>query len=461
MSDENVEKESDEFLHVDRHEKESYQFMDQVIKKRPFDWKKPVIRLFWIVFSGVAIGVIAAVVFLTVLPSVRKTLGIPDEKTRITIPADKGPADASVNGSSVTAESVVSGSSTEEKEAPTPTALPVVNPGIAANPQTQSGLTVQQYKKLYQDMLKTADAPKHSLVQVIGISNEMDYFNQNYEDRKQVSGFMVAENDRDLFVVTEYRAVDNVQRIQVVFGDSSMADATVQKADENSGLAVIKVPLESVLPSTKAAFVIATLGNSYYTTTGDPVLALGNPMGYSDAVFFGVVTSITNKTSMYDHEYSLLTTDIEGSTTGSGVLVNLNGEIIGVITQGLHQEGGSTITAISISEIKSLIQSLSNNETVSYIGMKGRAVTEDISARTGIPLGLLATDIAQDSPAMLAGIKEYDVIQEIAGKEIRDMNDLSTIVGDLKGGDVVTVKAMRKGASGYADIHFTVTLSAK
>jgi S1-C subfamily serine protease len=240
-----------------------------------------------------------------------------------------------------------------------------------------------------------------------------------------------------------------------------MADATVQKADENTGLAVVKVPLDSVLPSTKAAFVIATLGNSYYTTTGDPVLVLGSPMGYSDAVFFGVITSIKNKTSVFDHEYSLLTTDIEGSSTGSGILVNLNGEVIGVITQGLHQEGGSTITGISISEIKTLIQSLSNNETVSYAGIKGQEVTDDISTRTGIPLGLLTTDIAQDSPAMLAGIKEYDVIQEIAGQEIRNMNDLSKMIDSLKGGDVVSVKAMRKGASGYAEVNFSVTLSAK
>jgi serine protease Do len=141
--------------------------------------------------------------------------------------------------------------------------------------------------------------------------------------------------------------------------------------------------------------------------------------------------------------------------------VNLNGEVIGVITQGLHQEGGSTITGISISEIKTLIQSLSNNETVSYAGIKGQEVTDDISTRTGIPLGLLTTDIAQDSPAMLAGIKEYDVIQEIAGQEIRNMNDLSKMIDSLKGGDVVSVKTMRKGASGYAEVNFSVTLSAK
>jgi serine protease Do len=356
---------------------------------------------------------------------------------------------------------VVTASSREEQDEPTPTVTPTVFPGVPTTSQTQTGLTVQQYKKLYQDMLNSADKPKHSLVQVIGISGEMDYFNQNYEDRKQVSGFMIAENDRDLFILTEYRAVANVKRIQVVFGDNSMADATVQKADENTGLAVVKVPLDSVLPSTKAAFVIATLGNSYYTTTGDPVLVLGSPMGYSDAVFFGVITSIKNKTSVFDHEYSLLTTDIEGSSTGSGILVNLNGEVIGVITQGLHQEGGSTITGISISEIKTLIQSLSNNETVSYAGIKGQEVTDDISTRTGIPLGLLTTDIAQDSPAMLAGIKEYDVIQEIAGQEIRNMNDLSKMIDSLKGGDVVSVKAMRKGASGYAEVNFSVTLSAK
>jgi serine protease Do len=450
----NTENGAEELRENDIYEKEQYRFMDQVIKKKPYDWKKAIERVLWIVISGVAIGVIAAVVFLTVLPGARKVLGIPDEKGRITIPADRDPAVTSSSSDAI-------GDSSEGSTArtPTPTPVPTLVPGNAAG--AGEGLTIQEYKKLYQDMLKTADGPEHSLVRVIGISNDMDYFNQSYEDQKQVTGVMIAENDKDLFILTESRAVDNVQRIQVIFGDDTMEDASFQKADENTGLAVIKVPLSSIPLSTKAAFVIAPLGNSYSITKGEPVIALGNPMGYGDAAAFGLVTSVTNKSSMYDHEYSLLTTDIEGSTAGSGILVNLSGEIIGVINQGLRQEGSSTITGIAISEIKTLIQTLSNNEAVCFAGIKGKTVTEDISTRTGIPTGMLITGIAQDSPAMLAGLKEYDVIREIGGREVADVQHYSEILRDMKAGDAVKVNAMRKGSAGYAEVEFEMTLSSK
>lgn len=62
-----------------------------------------------------------------------------------------------------------------------------------------------------------AEKPKRALVTVVGISSEMDYFNQNYENQKQISGLLAADNGQDLFILTEYRVVENVERIQVTF----------------------------------------------------------------------------------------------------------------------------------------------------------------------------------------------------------------------------------------------------
>ena len=62
-------------------------------------------------------------------------------------------------------------------------------------------------------------------------------------------------------------------------------------------------------------------------------MAVGSPVGYSNSIAYGVVTSVTNKISALDNEYNLLTTDILGSTDGSGILVNLAGEIVGIIAQ--------------------------------------------------------------------------------------------------------------------------------
>lgn len=213
--------------------------------------------------------------------------------------------------------------------------------------------SLRNYEVLYQDMLEVTEKPKRALVTVIGITNQMDYFNQNYENQQQISGLIVADNGQDLFILTEYRIVENVERIQVTFWDETMVDATYQRHDPSTGFTIVKVDKSKLDEETQDGLEIAPLGSSYLVSQGDPVVAVGSPVGYSDSIAYGVVTSVTNKISALDNEYNLLTTDILGSTDGSGILVNLDGEIVGIIAQSYSAKGNNVVTGIAISQIKS------------------------------------------------------------------------------------------------------------
>ena len=110
------------------------------------------------------------------------------------------------------------------------------------------------------------------------------------------------------------------------------------------------------------------------------------------------------------------------------------------------------------SQIRDLIESLSNNEARPYIGIRGQDVTEQISNTTGIPKGVLVTSVQPDSPAMLAGIKEYDVIVKINEDKIATFRQYRDSLDELKPGQTATVTAMRKGAAGYAEVEFQIPL---
>ena len=153
-------------------------------------------------------------------------------------------------------------------------------------------------------MLEVTEKPKRALVTVIGITNQMDYFNQNYENQQQISGLIVADNGQDLFILTEYRIVENVERIQVTFWDETMVDATYQRHDPSTGLTIVKVDESKLDEETRDGLAVAPLGSSYLVSQGDPVVAVGSPVGYSDSIAYGVVTSVTNKISALDNEYS-------------------------------------------------------------------------------------------------------------------------------------------------------------
>lgn len=518
-----------------------YQFLNQVIKKKPMDWKSVVVRAAGVAAAAVLFGVAAAGAFTLTLRYTAGYSGFDPEEHRVSIQAEEeqgaaeetedaskaqtvstgtaeadevppseeeghventhtdlqapplvepdaaaepDPAaeeDAAAAVSSVTGSDLPSGeSAAAENTAVRPTDLPA-EPGLPEAraeegthgadelPMAAAGgdvreetgaeeqvFTLEAYRGLFQDMLAVAELPEHAIVQVTGITSEMDYFNQNYENRRQISGLAIARSDDSLFVLTEYRVVENVERILVTFYDGSMADAVFQKSDLGTGMTVLKVPLERLQESTLENLQMAPLGNSRTVERGEPVLALGSPLGYSDSVAYGVVTSVTNTVSCIDAQYMVLTTDIKGSTEGSGVLVNLDGRVIGIIAQQYTGDNG-TVTALAVSGIKPLLEKLSNNEAIPLIGLTGQNVTQELADRTGIPRGLLVTAVEPDSPAMLAGIKEYDVLIRMNDRPVSTIEEYQRFISRLEDQEGIKVEAMRKGAEGYREITFDVT----
>lgn len=415
-------------------EKKNYSFIREIVKKKPLDKRGLLRKILSLAGAAVLAGVVASFVFVWMVPVAERMVN--GDSSRVSFPEDE--EETSTSSQSVT------DSSQPAQETPMPASQPEIG--------------LEEYRQLYKDMLAVAEKPKRALVTVVGISSEMDYFNQNYENQKQISGLLAADNGQDLFILTEYRVVENVERIQVTFYDGSTVDAIYQRHDANTGLTILKVGLSELEDSTREGIELAPLGSSYGVTQGEPVMAIGSPMGYSDSVAYGVITSVTNKISTLDTEYNLLTTDINGSGEGSGVLINLDGEIIGIIAQSYSTEDKDIITALAVSQIKDLIESLSNDEARSYIGIKGQDVTAQISHRTGIPKGVLVTAVQADSPAMLAGMKEYDVVVKIGEDEISSFRQYRDRLDQLTPGQTVILTAMRRGAEGYAEVEFEVTV---
>lgn len=309
--------------------------------------------------------------------------------------------------------------------------------------------------------MEMAEEPERSLVTVQGITSDVDWMNNSYENEKQISGFLVADNGKEYFVLTEYRVVEKVDRILVTFSNGATADAHFQKQDPSTGLAVLKVSKDEIDSDTRKIIKIAELGSSTVIQRGEPVLAVGSPAGYSGSIAFGMVTSTANQKSTLDNEYSLFTTDIMGDSEGSGVLVSLDGKIIGVIVQSFSMEAGKdVVTAVPISEVKGVIEKLSNNEDIIYLGVRGQDISGELAQKTGIPKGIYVNEVEEDSPAMVGGIQNGDVIVKIQGESVETLSQLRRQLDKCKVDQKIAVTAMRKGAEGYVEIVFDVTVGA-
>lgn len=433
---------------VKQDEEEEYRFLREVIKEKPVDKRKIGYIAGGVLVCAVMFGVVAAFTFVRVLPHMQ-----PEEKTqKVNIPV----------------------------ETPTPTPVVEENPANtddgendeqngedAESNQDSSGteeeksLNLDDFRGLYRHVVEMAEEPERSLVTVQGITSDVDWMNNSYENEKQISGFLVADNGKEYFVLTEYRVVEKVDRILVTFSNGATADAHFQKQDPSTGLAVLKVSKDEIDSDTRKIIKIAELGSSTVIQRGEPVLAVGSPAGYSGSIAFGMVTSTANQKSTLDNEYSLFTTDIMGDSEGSGVLVSLDGKIIGVIVQSFSMEAGKdVVTAVPISEVKGVIEKLSNNEDIIYLGVRGQDISGELAQKTGIPKGIYVNEVEEDSPAMVGGVQNGDVIVKIQGESVETLSQLRRQLDKCKVDQKIAVTAMRKGAEGYVEIVFDVTVGA-
>ena len=212
---------------------------------------------------------------------------------------------------------------------------------------------------------------------------------------------------------------------------------------------------------TRAAIEVAELGNSTLIQRGEMVMALGSPAGYSGSISCGMVTSASNTRYTLDNEYHLITTDIMGDKEGSGILISMEGKVVGVIAQSFSMtDDKGVVTALPISEIRSVIERLSNNEDTMYLGVRGQNIVSDLSQKTGIPKGIFVNAVDEDSPAMKAGLQNGDVIVKVNDTGVETMSQLRKALDRCKPEQKVTVAAMRKGAEGYVEIVFDVTVGA-
>ena len=488
-------------------EVKEYPFIREVIKPASRSRREILTRILWIVGGAAAAGLIAACVFVVFFPTAERLFGTETQKReRIRVASESSvssestssPAetdaseaagasqvstssDAGENSGSVetASDSEKDGAATASSSGRTGTDSQETTGNEKENSSAEQNNTesdapavseaetdepveidpVAEYRDLRKQLNSIAADSERCVVQVTGIKSELDYFNASYENEQQVSGVTIAEDEDGYFILTENTPLSGAEKIIVRFANQQSFDASVIRADANTGLAVIRVSKEEMDAEVQNSIQIAELGSSYSLVRGEPVIAVGSPMGYEGMTSAGSISSAGSDISMYDVHYHLFTTDIIGTQNGSGVLINLEGKVVGIIRQTLGTSGNSIVQALGISEITGLIDTLINNEARPYAGIRGETVTSAISEETGIPQGMLIREVETDAPAMLAGLMQFDVIIKVNEQTITSVSNYAAALAACKPGQEIHITALRKGPEVYEEMTFQVLLS--
>ncbi len=422
-----------------------FSFLKEKIKDKPLNKKKIVLKVIMCVIMAVVFGLIASFTFVLSKPYFEEKFEKEEEPSKVEIPKDEITTET---------EDPVAQDTTEVEEAVQPVDNSIVIP--------EYEIELDDLETLYKKLSEVSKGAEKFLVTVTGVTSDVDWFNDTLENTGQATGIIVANNEQELLMLTNLGIVNNMEKITVTFIDGSTVEASLGKYDVNTQLAIVSVPLESITETTMNSISIASLGNSYASSKGDGVIAVGSPLGYSESVTYGMLTSTSKTVTTIDANYRIITTDAVGSSNASGALINLEGEVIGYISPSYSTDTSmGVITAIAISDLKTDIEKLSSNQDIVYFGVKGSDVTVSIAEQQGLPVGVYIVETVLDSPAMNAGIQNGDVITKIEDVDIKSVRDLQNELAKYQSNQVISVVVKRQGIDEYKDIDFVITLGAQ
>lgn len=308
---------------------------------------------------------------------------------------------------------------------------------------------------------------------IVSITNHLtyNYYYYTKEADASGSGIIIGSNEKELLVVTNYHVIEDNDGITVTFADGADVAAQVKGTDATRDLAVIAVKIEDLDQETLESIAIARMGDSDALKVGEPVVAIGNALGYGQSVTTGVVSALDREMNMENVSGTFIQTDAAINPGNSGgALLNINGEVIGINS---NKIGGSTVEgmgyAIPISAAKPIIDELSLKETrellpeeeQGYLGISGATTTAQEILYYGYPEGVYVAKVYGGTAAEKAGMQQGDFIVSFDGETIKSMQSLANKLCYYAAGSTVEIEVMRQTARGYHKITLEVTLGSK
>ncbi|PSL45911.1 HtrA-like peptidase [Salsuginibacillus halophilus] len=275
---------------------------------------------------------------------------------------------------------------------------------------------------------------------VVGVFNlqQSDFWSNEGVNEGTGSGVVYREEGDSAYIVTNQHVIEGAGQVEVSLASGSRVEAEILGEDVLTDLAVLRIPSDEVE-------TVANFGDSETLRSGEPAIAIGNPLGpeFSRTVTQGIISAtersipvdLTGDGQM-DWNAEVLQTDAAINPGNSGgALININGDVIGINSMKIAQAavegiGFAIPTSIALPVIEDLEQfgevqrpemgvSISSlSEIPSYHWQETLGLPEDVEE------GVFIMDVITGSPAAEAGLQEYDVIIEIDGQPIADGHDL-------------------------------------
>ncbi len=336
--------------------------------------------------------------------------------------------------------------------------------GMLAAKSQKSSVVVQSVERRPQNLENipvtsinipsVAALTQNSVVEIRTESVTNSLFLRQFVTEGAGSGVIISE---DGYIVTNNHVIQGAQAITVALHDGTSYEAQLIATDSKMDIGVIKIEASGLTP--------AILGDSDSLSVGEPVVAVGNPLGQlGGTVTDGIVSALDREIILNNERRNLLQTNtaINPGNSGGG-LFNADGELIGIVvakSSGEDVEGLGF--AIPINDAKPIIEDLIAQGYVGgrvSLGVTALDLTSpQLAAQYGYKTpGVYVQSVIENSSAAAGGLQPGDCFVSINGTAIEAISDITTILNDSSVGDQLEVTVKRDGKI----VELTITLQEK
>lgn len=344
-----------------------------------------------------------------------------------------------------------------------------INSTPQENVQITDSISVQVNSNVAEIVEKTMPA----MVSVnTKITYTQSYFfgEQTYEGDGAGTGIIIQNTDSEIVVVTNSHVIEGSKSIEINFCDNSTVPAVLKSYDKENDIALISVKREDIKEETLEKIKVAQLGNSNSLKLGEPVIAIGNSLGYGQTVTVGVVSAVNRivKDNNGSSRKMIQTDAAINPGNSGGALLNMAGQVIGINESKIVDETVDGVGfAIPISYAKDIIWELEKVKTRyaveeserGRIGIQVIRISEDAMQYYGMPQGIYISRIESNSPAEKAGLIVGDVIYQINSQKVESPDDMINELKYYRAGEKINIKYKRMSDGVYVEKDTNIVLA--
>lgn len=298
--------------------------------------------------------------------------------------------------------------------------------------------------------------------------NEDEETEGNLNDIGSFFSGLILEAGNDIKILTFYDYVKDKEDISVYINEKKCI-GKIYSVSEEYGIAVISVNASSAnLDKDDFEYIKCAdikLNKEIPYAIGDDVIFVGNSYSKEKLVITGSLTSMENMYNIVDMELETMNTSILSSYINNGFIFDSQGKAVGMVNPAFNKNVTEeyNISAVSFRRISKCIEKLIRGNEISYMGIYGRKVTDDVIEiiDKDMPYGIYISNTEDDSPAYVAGILKGDILVKFEGRKVVDFDEFSLYLQECDISDEVVVTVMRKGKDGYKEINYIIKIGGR